>query len=184
MGQVLWTWHFLAAQGEYMPSTTIYQDNKSTILLAENGKASSGKRTRHLNIRYLLITDQIKKGHVKVAFCPTQDMIADFFTKPLQGSLFMRMREKILNLPASEVANVHRSVLKECTKADERNPRTKNTINAGESKNDQKETKQIRLGKNKTEENKNKSYDKTLRPDKAKKRIDHNFLIYSDLYQT
>jgi len=36
MGQVLWTCHFLAAQGEYVPTTTIYQDNKSTILLAEN----------------------------------------------------------------------------------------------------------------------------------------------------
>jgi len=46
-------------------------------------------------------------------FCPTQDMIADFFTKPLQGGLFVRMREKILNLPASEVATVHRSVLKD-----------------------------------------------------------------------
>jgi len=82
MGQVLWTRHFLAAQGEYVPTTTIYQDNKSTILLAENGRSFSSKRTRHLNVRYYFITDQIKKGHVKVAFCPTQDMIADFFTKP------------------------------------------------------------------------------------------------------
>jgi len=35
MGQVLWMQHFLAAQGEYVPKTTIYQDNKSTILLTE-----------------------------------------------------------------------------------------------------------------------------------------------------
>ena len=96
-----------------MPTTTIYQDNKSTILLAENGKTSSSKRTRHLNVRYYFITDQIKKGHVKVAFCPTQDMIADFFTKPLQGSLFVRMRDKILNLPTSKIASVHRSVLEQ-----------------------------------------------------------------------
>jgi len=32
MGQVLWMRHFLAAQGEYVPTTTIYQDKKSTIL--------------------------------------------------------------------------------------------------------------------------------------------------------
>jgi len=31
-------------------------------------------------------TDKIKKGEVKVAFCPTHKMLADFFTKPLQGS--------------------------------------------------------------------------------------------------
>jgi len=40
MGQVLWTRHFLAAQGEPVPVTTIYQDNKSTILLSENGRVS------------------------------------------------------------------------------------------------------------------------------------------------
>jgi len=71
------------------------------------------KRTRHLNIRYYFFTDQIKKGHVKVAFCPTQEMISDFFTKPLQESLFVRMREKILNLPASRVVSIHRSVLED-----------------------------------------------------------------------
>jgi len=45
MAQVLWTRHFLAAQVEHIPTTTIYQDNKSTILLAGNWKTSSSKRT-------------------------------------------------------------------------------------------------------------------------------------------
>ena len=43
MAQVLWTRHFLAAQGKHVPTTTIYQDNKSTILLAENRKTSRCK---------------------------------------------------------------------------------------------------------------------------------------------
>jgi len=66
MGQVLWTRHFLAAQGESVPVTTIYQDNKSTILLSENGKASSSKHTKHLDVHYFFVTDQIKQGVVKV----------------------------------------------------------------------------------------------------------------------
>jgi len=74
-----------------------------------------------LNVRYYFVTDQIKKGHVKVAFCPTQDMVADFFTKPLQGSLFVRMRERILNLPASKIASVHRSVLEQRGNASNKN---------------------------------------------------------------
>ena len=45
MGQVLWTRNFFAAQGEHILTTTIYQDNKSIILLAENRKTSSSKRT-------------------------------------------------------------------------------------------------------------------------------------------
>ena len=72
----------------------------STILLAENEKTSSSKRTCHLNIKYYFIMDQIKNGHMKVAFCPKQEMIADFYMKPQQGALFMRMCEMILNLPA------------------------------------------------------------------------------------
>jgi len=43
MGQILWTRHFIAAQGIPVPTTTIYQDNKSTILLSENGRLSSLK---------------------------------------------------------------------------------------------------------------------------------------------
>jgi len=78
MAQVLWTRHFLVVQVEYVPTMTIYQDNKSTIKLAENGKQSSSRWTRHLNIRYFFVTDKIKKGEVKVAFCPTHDMLADF----------------------------------------------------------------------------------------------------------
>jgi len=61
MGQVLWTRHFLAAQGQHVLTTTIYQDNKSTILLAENRRSSCSKRTRHINVRYIFVADKIKK---------------------------------------------------------------------------------------------------------------------------
>ena len=112
MGQVLWTRHILAAQGHHVPMTTIYQDNKSTILLAENEKSSSSKRTRHINVRYFFVADKIKKGEVKVAFCPTTNMPADFFTKPLQGSTFKRMRSIILNMSDTDKTSIkHRSVL-------------------------------------------------------------------------
>ena len=60
--------------------------------LENNGKASSTKRTRHINIRYFTITDRVKNGEDIIEYCPTGDMIADFFTKPLQGSLFRKFR--------------------------------------------------------------------------------------------
>jgi len=62
VGQILWTRHFLAAQGQPVPTMKIYPDNKSTILLAENGRTSSSKRTRHFNIQYFLVADKIKKA--------------------------------------------------------------------------------------------------------------------------
>jgi len=48
----------------------------------------------HLNVRYYFFTDQIKNADIKVAFCPMQYMLANFFTKPLQGTLLIYMHEK------------------------------------------------------------------------------------------
>ena len=54
LGQLLWTNYFLKEQGYGAKETVLYQDNKSAMLLLENRKASSSKRTRHLNIQYFL----------------------------------------------------------------------------------------------------------------------------------
>ena len=96
MSPMLWARLFLEAQGIEIQENILYQDNKSAIILAENGKASSGKRTRALNIRYFFIHDQVNKGNLRVVYCPTKDMRADFFTKPLQGALFHEHRAFIM----------------------------------------------------------------------------------------
>ena len=75
----------------------LLQDNMSAILLEKNGMLSSGKRTRHLSIRAFWVADQVKKGVVEIEHEPTEDMIADYFTKPLQGSAFRKLRKLILN---------------------------------------------------------------------------------------
>jgi len=102
MPQILWTRYFLTAQGYHIDPTIVYQDNQSTILLEKNGTASSSKRTRHIAIRYYFITDRISKGEVCVEYCPTKEMVGDYFTKPLQGSLFYKLRATILNIPAPD----------------------------------------------------------------------------------
>jgi hypothetical protein len=88
----------MESQG-YQIHTTVYQDSNSAILLEKNGKASSSKRTRHINIRYFFITDFVRKGSIHVEYCPTKGMVDDFFTKPLQGYLFQKLRSFIMNLP-------------------------------------------------------------------------------------
>ena len=52
--------------------------------------------TRHVKNRYFGIKDRIDKGEIQVMYCPTELMLADYFTKPLQGSLFRRFREIIM----------------------------------------------------------------------------------------
>jgi hypothetical protein len=71
MPQVLWTRHFLKAQGYEVRESIIYQDNESAELLEKNGKRSSGKRTRHINIRYFFVADRVAAGEVTIKRCPT-----------------------------------------------------------------------------------------------------------------
>ena len=103
MPQILWTRYFLSAQGFEVKDNLIYQDNQSCMKLAINGRASSGKRTRHINIRYFFITDRIKSNEVNIKYCPTEMLLADFYTKPLQGSLFKIFRNMILNINDKQV---------------------------------------------------------------------------------
>ena len=55
-----------------------------------------GKQSRALNLRYFFISDQVNQGNLKVKYCPTDEMIGDFMTKPLQGSKLMKFRKIIM----------------------------------------------------------------------------------------
>ena len=98
MPAVCWTRYFLEAQGYGVKDNILYQDNKSSILLEKNGKMSSGKRTKHINIRYFFITDRASKGELSIEWCPTADMVGDFATKPLHGALFRKFRDQIMGV--------------------------------------------------------------------------------------
>ena len=96
--QILWTKLFMEAQGYMIKENILHQDNKSTILLQEKGRKSTGKRSRALNVRYFFLTDQVKKGNLRITHCPTNDMTADYMTKPLQGKKFCKFRAEIMGL--------------------------------------------------------------------------------------
>jgi hypothetical protein len=51
---ILWTCYFLPSQGYRVIENLLLQDNKSSILLERNGKASSGKCTRHIKYQHLI----------------------------------------------------------------------------------------------------------------------------------
>jgi hypothetical protein len=61
MTAICWTRYFMKAQGYGVKDNVLFQDNKSSILLEKNGKASSSKRTKHINIQYFFITDRASK---------------------------------------------------------------------------------------------------------------------------
>ena len=98
IAKVIWTKNFIEAQGFTIQENLIHRDNQSTLKIEQNGKASSGKRTRHFNIKYFYITDLIQQKEVSIKYCPTDQMIADYLTKPITGSKFHHFRKIILNL--------------------------------------------------------------------------------------
>ena len=44
------------------------------------------------------IHDKVKSGEIEVRYCDTERMLADGFTKPLQGKKFVYFRNETLNM--------------------------------------------------------------------------------------
>ena len=97
ISKILWVSKFIESQGFTIENNIIFQDNMSAIKLEENGKDSSGSRTRHFDIKMFYIKNLIERELVKIEHCPAKSMIADYLSKPLTGAKFKKFREKILN---------------------------------------------------------------------------------------
>jgi hypothetical protein len=105
VSKVLWTKLFIEAQNIKVNTNVIYRDNTSSMKLEENGKASSGKCTRHFNIKYFYITDLIQCNDIQIEYCPTEEMVADYMTKPLVGAKFEGLHKIIMNSHSSQTAS-------------------------------------------------------------------------------
>jgi hypothetical protein len=92
----IWIKNFLEAQGYKIEENIFEQDNESAIKLEKNGRMSAGPKSRHISIRYFWMKDRIRSEGITVRHCPTLQMVGDFFTKPLQGSLFRKFRAVIM----------------------------------------------------------------------------------------
>ena len=106
---MMWCKYFMKAQNYTMDNTLLYQDNKSTILLAKNGRMLAGKVSRHIYDRYFLITDKIEKGDVTIERRGIKEMWADSNTKPLQGAGFRTFRSKTMGIPENYNDNAERA---------------------------------------------------------------------------
>ncbi|GAX19772.1 hypothetical protein FisN_3Hu001, partial [Fistulifera solaris] len=92
----IWVKLFMEAQGHKMTEIVFEQDNESAIRMETNGRLSAGQKSRHIDIRYFWIKDRTTDMEIRVRHCPTLVMLADFFTKPLNGGLFRKFRDVIL----------------------------------------------------------------------------------------
>ena len=62
-------------------NTTVGIDNQGAMKLAQNPVFH--ERSKHIDIRYHFIRDEISSGHIKLVYVPTHENYADIFTKPV-----------------------------------------------------------------------------------------------------
>jgi hypothetical protein len=65
----------------YDKPVDILCDNQSAIALSRDHQYHS--RTKHIDVRYHFVRWIIERGLVRLIYCPTEDMVADVFTKAL-----------------------------------------------------------------------------------------------------
>ena len=88
--------NFLHEQGYDIKDNVLFQNNQSSIKMETNGRRSCTGNSRHVNIKHYFVKDRVDKKELKIMYCPTGKMLADFFTKPLQGQWINFFRRIIM----------------------------------------------------------------------------------------
>ena len=68
----------------------VYEDNHGTTELTKNPKFHN--RTKHIDVSYHFVREQVDNKVVSVKYCRTEDMLADVMTKGLSKVQFERFR--------------------------------------------------------------------------------------------
>ena len=90
--EAVWMRRLLADVGlQQEEPSTIFEDNQGAIELSKNPKFHN--RTKHIDISFHFIREQVNLKVISVKYCPTEDMLADIMTKGLPKITFQRFRE-------------------------------------------------------------------------------------------
>ncbi|KAJ9557114.1 hypothetical protein OSB04_011728 [Centaurea solstitialis] len=84
--QVLWMKTQLLDYGYKLKRVPIYCDLESAIAITSNPVQHS--KTKHIDIQYHFIKDNVEKGNIEMFFVQTNYQLADIFTKPLDEKRF------------------------------------------------------------------------------------------------
>ena len=84
-----WLSNILKAINIPQNSVALYEDNDAVLKLAKEPKIN--KRTKHIDVRYHWIREQITNGIFKLIYCNTKSQIADMFTKVPPGPQFHKL---------------------------------------------------------------------------------------------
>ena len=79
----------MGAQGHGINQNILFQDNQSAIETEKNRKELCTGNSSHIDIRYLFVKYRVESNNTSITYCSAEHMLAYFFTKSLQGALFV-----------------------------------------------------------------------------------------------
>ena len=89
--EAIWLRTLLSSIGLSPTSATILLcDNNAAITLSKDPAFHA--RVKHFDIRYHFLRECIQSEHISLSYINTKDNIADIFTKPLDTTIFTRLR--------------------------------------------------------------------------------------------
>jgi hypothetical protein len=80
--------------GEEYTYIPLQCDSTSAISVAKNPVLHS--KTKHIEVKYHFLRDNVEKGKIAMIHVPTHDQLADIFTKPLDQATFTRLRGNLV----------------------------------------------------------------------------------------
>ncbi|GAC1660287.1 MAG: hypothetical protein PVS3B3_30240 [Ktedonobacteraceae bacterium] len=86
--EAIWLRTLLEELGYVQETTTIYEDNQSSIALARN--PVHHVRTKHIDIQHHFIREKVESKEVDLTYMPTDEMVGDALTKPLPYPKFAK----------------------------------------------------------------------------------------------
>ncbi|KAI5069321.1 hypothetical protein GOP47_0015622 [Adiantum capillus-veneris] len=78
-------------------TNTIYTDSQSVFVVARNPIFHA--RTKHIEVHYHYVKERLSAGEISLAYVPTQDNLADLFTKALSREKLEAFRKSLDLLP-------------------------------------------------------------------------------------
>ncbi|POM62490.1 Retrotransposon tca4 Polyprotein [Phytophthora palmivora] len=85
--------------------TVLYEDNQATIKVME--EVSSGYKVRSVDLKFHKVRDFVERKVFRVEYCPSQDNLADIFTKPLGPQQICKLRQALNVVPVPTEESLH-----------------------------------------------------------------------------
>ena len=76
-------------------------DNAAARATAYMYNPEHHNKVKHIERRHFYIRDMVEALQIEVPYVPTDENIADFFTKPLAANKFFPMRDRIMGVPGA-----------------------------------------------------------------------------------